>query len=221
MRDRSRFVARRVKEGGKRRRWKRWVFGLPLSLILPFLVLVRLSTWLYLAKGMNGWLAIAGASVVAALLMAIVVVVVARRIGARPGRWILWTTGLMIGVYAMYLLLYISAANVKSTDLRSTYHHLHPVLRLSVSSFIVLDRNAVITDTERTPDDYQRMGLSVNETSLHYEQQDGYVHAVDLRTNGRTRGRNALTQWYFEGMGFSTLRHTGTADHLHVSIPLR
>jgi hypothetical protein len=28
-------------------------------------------------------------------------------------------------------------------------------------------------------------------------------------------------QLYFWSMGFSTLRHVGTADHLHVELPLR
>ena len=44
------------------------------------------------------------------------------------------------------------------------------------------------------------------------------VHAVDLRTKGKSELRNKLVSWYFRMMGFNTLRHVGTADHLHVSI---
>jgi len=33
--------------------------------------------------------------------------------------------------------------------------------------------------------------------------------------------RNRLVQAYFWSMGFATLRHVGTADHLHVELPLR
>lgn len=32
--------------------------------------------------------------------------------------------------------------------------------------------------------------------------------------------RNALLEYSFSVLGFETLRHTGTADHLHVQIPV-
>jgi hypothetical protein len=32
--------------------------------------------------------------------------------------------------------------------------------------------------------------------------------------------RNGLVRLYFEALGFRTLRHVGTADHLHVALPL-
>ena len=105
--------------------------------------------------------------------------------------------------------------------MQNTYRHLHPVLRVSLSTFVVLDKQAVITDSERTPEDYATMGLETRNTSYHYEQEDGYIHAVDLRTRDRSVGRNILTEWYFRLMGFSVLRHTGTSDHLHVSLPMR
>jgi len=205
----------------RRRRWKRWVFGVPAGLLLPFLVLVRLSTWLYLDRGFNGWLAVGCSAFGAALLLACAVAIVARRFGARPGKWLLKSTTAMLAAYTVYLLLYISAVNVKSSDIRDTYRHLHPVLRVTLSTFVILDRNAVVTDTARRPDDYRTMGLTVANRSSHYEQRDGYVHAVDLRTRDRSAGRNFLTRLYFEAMGFDTLRHVGTADHLHVSLPLR
>ena len=63
------------------------------------------------------------------------------------------------------------------------------------------------------------MGLAVNPASMHYEQSDGYVHAVDLRTVGRGWWRNWGVEGYFRAMGFGTLRHRGTEDHLHVMDP--
>ena len=50
-----------------------------------------------------------------------------------------------------------------------------------------------------------------------------FPDAVTLRFRfgpaaGRSAVRNRLVQWYFAGMGFATLRHVGTADHLHVAI---
>jgi hypothetical protein len=64
------------------------------------------------------------------------------------------------------------------------------------------------------------MGLPEPEWSLHYRQEDGWVHAFDLRTNGRSGIRNWFTGTYFRALGFRVLRHVGTADHLHVSLPL-
>ena len=65
------------------------------------------------------------------------------------------------------------------------------------------------------------MGLPVNESSLHFEQANGYVHALDLRTQGRAVWKNTASIWWFKLLGFRTLRHVGTADHLHVSLPVR
>jgi hypothetical protein len=62
------------------------------------------------------------------------------------------------------------------------------------------------------------MGLPVFENSLHFEQESGYVHAVDLRTIGQSEFRNLMLEYSFRLLGFRTLRHTGTADHLHVEI---
>ena len=76
-------------------------------------------------------------------------------------------------------------------------------------------------DTLTLSADYTRSNLPVRDRSLHFTQRDGYVHAVDLRTNGRSWLRNSFTRAYFTLMGFHTLRHVGTADHLHVSLPVR
>src|SRR6266550_1504831 len=78
-----------------------------------------------------------------------------------------------------------------------------------------------ITDLARRPEDYKTMGLPPNDGSLHLVQRDGYAHAADLRTGGRGFLRNRLVQLYLWGLGFSTLRHTGTSDHLHVELPVR
>ena len=76
----------------------------------------------------------------------------------------------------------------------------------------------MVTDALRQPVDYSNMGLPTLDNSLHFVQHDGFVHAVDLRTIGRTEWRNALMIGYFRLMGLKTLRHVGTADHLHVSL---
>ena len=38
----------------------------------------------------------------------------------------------------------------------------------------------VMTDAFRVPADYARMGLPVNDRTMHYRQKTGWVHAVDL-----------------------------------------
>ena len=93
-----------------------------------------------------------------------------------------------------------------------------PILRMALSTVILVDPSLVITDMARRPSDYGRMGLPINDRSMHYEQPDGWVHAVDLRTKSSGEIRNLAVQIYFEAMGFSTLRHVGTADHLHVQM---
>jgi hypothetical protein len=85
---------------------------------------------------------------------------------------------------------------------------------------MLANHDLLITDLARVPLDYPRMGLPVNNATLHYRQRDGWAHAVDLQTNGRGAIVNRLVQVYFHVMGFRTLRHVGTADHLHVELPL-
>jgi hypothetical protein len=114
----------------------------------------------------------------------------------------------------------VASENVKSEDVRAGYSSVHPLLRVASSALILADPAAVITDTGRTPEDYWLMGLSPNEASLHFEQGNGYVHAIDLRTIGRPEWRNRAVELAFWALGFHSLRHVGTADHLHVSLRL-
>ena len=120
--------------------------------------------------------------------------------------------------YIAYSVVYVGSANVKSDEVRAEYAALHPLLRLAASAVFLADASAVITDASRTPDFYRRMGLSPNESSLHFRQDDGFVHALDLRTVGRPEWRNRAVELTFRALGFNTLRHVGTADHLHVSV---
>jgi hypothetical protein len=91
---------------------------------------------------------------------------------------------------------------------------------MSVGTFLLVDDGLLITDLSRHPSDYEAMGLPVKSHSLHYRQADGYVHAFDLRTKGHSWLRNQLMDGYFTILGFRTLRHVGTADHLHVALPM-
>jgi hypothetical protein len=200
--------------------WKRWILGIPLALILPLIGLVRLSSYFYSDYHLNAWMAVLIGSTVALGFFSAIMYVVARRLGLKPGRRSAKALTAVFASYTLYLLLFVSASNVKAPEIRETYTALHPAIRVALSTFMLFDRDAVVTDSQRQAADYEKMGLTTPNSSLHYKQQNGFVHAVDLRTNGRSEFRNVLTSAYFRVMGFSTLRHTGTADHLHVSLRL-
>jgi hypothetical protein len=192
-------------------------------IVLPFFLLIRVATSLYVDNAVNHWLAIGGGMAAAGVVLLLYAQFVARQIGMGQllangaGRFV----AVLVLAYCSYGLLYVSASNVKTDRVAATYTALHPIIRLAVSTWLLVDRNAILTDTERNADDYDAMGLSPRERSLHYRQADGYSHAVDLRTIGRSELRNGLMSVYFRVLGFKTLRHVGTADHLHVSLTIR
>jgi hypothetical protein len=126
----------------------------------------------------------------------------------------------VLALFQGYVLLAPNPAHVKSAEVHAEYAELHPLLRMSVATLLLVDEGLLITDLSRHPGDYADMGLPVNPRSLHYRQATGYTHALDLRTKGRGPVRNLLMQGYFASLGVRTLRHVGTADHLHVSLPL-
>jgi hypothetical protein len=184
----------------------------------PFVVLVRGAVWLYRDHAFPTWLALLVAGVLTLALLSAYGAWVSRRFTgrARLGFVAKWVAAPLVVGYCGYALLHLSRVNAKDDAVHSVYTSTHPLLRVAVTTLILADHDAVITDLARTPDDYSRMGLPVNRRSLHYHQPDGWVHAVDLRTRGPLQ--SLLVEWYFRAMGFDTLRHTGTRDHLHVSL---
>lgn len=187
---------------------------------LPFFVYVRASVLFDSRFGWPPWLAVAGAVVLVLALVAGYATWLARRVsdGGRLSAIARTIAVPMVAGWLGWSLLFLARVNAKTDDVQSLYQALHPVLRAAVSTAIILDREAVITDMQRAPQDYRRMGLPINPRTRHYVQSDGWVHAVDIRTNGRGEIRNRGLQLYFWAMGFSTLRHVGTADHLHVQL---
>ena len=190
-------------------------------LALPFWLLVRGSLLAEEALGVNPWLALTCGAVAAQLCLATTGWWIWRRWTGRDRFRVIGTRivlPIVVG-FCLYVLVWVSSPNVKSDEVRSFYRSMHPVLRVALGTLIVVDAELVITDIAREPDDYRAMGLPVRSRSLHYPQEDGWVHAADLRTRNRGFVRNGLLRAYFWGMGFDTLRHGGPADHLHVSLP--
>jgi hypothetical protein len=191
-------------------------------LSLPFYALVRGSVWAYSGLGWGTWSSLGlGLSATVTLFLLYGSWLWKRLTGRKSLPKFLSRALLVVVVgYASYGLLYLNAANAKTPEIREYFTSLHPMLRLGASTFLLFDRGAVITDTKRTVGDYLRMGLPANESSLHFRLEDRWVHALDLRTVGRAEWRNRVTAGYFRLMGFRALRHVGTADHLHISLPI-
>jgi hypothetical protein len=190
-------------------------------LALPFAVLVRVSLELATRGVLPVWPALAAGVLATTLVLVAYVRWLARRV-ARPGRRPALVAGallLLVSAWSAHAVAWLSAANAKSAEVRAFHASVHPVLRLAVSTLLLADPDLVITDTRREVVDYRNMGLPPNERSLHLVQANGWVHAIDLRTLGRPEWRNLLVRAYFAAMGFRTLRHVGTGDHLHVSLP--
>src|SRR5688572_16604846 len=177
-----------------------------LVLALPFLVYVRSAVGLYSQGGLSPMLSVIGAGMVTAGLLAGYAAWLSRRFKGRARaesimRWVAIPT---MVAWCAYSLLYIASANAKSGEVRQEYRSMHPVLRLAVATAIMGDGDLVLTDSRRVAGDYTKMGLRVNDRTKHYAQKNGWVHAVDLRTNGRSEIRNRALQLYFALMGFQT-----------------
>ena len=197
-----------------------WGLGLTLVVFLPFFTLIRTSVFLLQRFSVSGWAALFGGALATDLLLFLYLAFLSIRLGGkgRVPRVVRRGTGLLVGAYCLYALVYLSGANAKTDEIRATYSSLNPVLRVATSTLLLADREGVLTDTGRTPEDYRRWGMPVNEASLHLPQADGYVYAVDIRTVGRREWQNRAVAAYFRIMGFQTVRHVGTADHLHVGL---
>lgn len=195
-------------------------------IVIPFVSLVRGSVYFYVEFQLNGYLALLiGFVMTLAILMAYFVWIYGTMFGFKSLnkkkfkiKMIVAST-LLIG-YCSYTLFILSERNAKSSEVKSEFVSLHPLVRLGLGTILLADKSMIITDMSRVKEDYKKMGLNTLNNSLHYEQSDGYVHAVDLRTNDRSEFRNWLLKSYFWTMGFHTLRHVGTADHLHISLPI-
>lgn len=199
-----------------------WITLIVTMGIVPFFLLIRTSVYLNLEQGLNGWLALSGGAIATIVLLLIYILFLFRKVRNKKlmMKFSFGGLGMLVGGFCIYGLLYLSSVNAKSDEIREVYRSLHPILRVAVATTTLAEGGLVITDIKRTPEDYARMGLPLNESSLHFEQSSGYVHAIDLRTRGHSEIRNQVLEKSLKFMGLQTIRHVGTADHLHVALPL-
>ena len=205
--------------------WKiiAFIFRFILLISLPFIVLIRGAIWTHKEYNALPWLAILFGTIVMAFVLIIYFTYVYGKITGRAGNkgWLKRRLKFALIVALGYVLqsaLFLSAKNAKSAQVKKEFRNLHPILRMSISTFLLMDRSLLVTDANRAPEDYKRMGLPTKSHSLHYPQSSGYAHAVDVRTKGKAEWKNSFMKLYFRLMGFKTLRHGGTADHLHISL---
>lgn len=197
-----------------------------LLLVLPFICLIRGAVFGHEYYELASWPAILVGMGITVFLLILYFSFIYGRITGKVGNAksfklrIFFAIFLVMG-YSAYAIVYLADSNVKSPEIKRTYSSLHPILRLSISTVIFFDKSLLITDGKRQPEDYKKMGLKTKRQSLHYVQSDGYVHAVDIRTRRHGEFRNGLLKLYFKMMGFNTLRHVGTEDHLHISLSSR
>ena len=197
--------------------------GVPLAAIaLPFVVLVRGAVVLYTSAGWPWLLALLASGSAMIGVLALYGALVSRRLtGQARFGWIArWVALPLVAGFLVRGLISLDRSHAQSESIRAEYHDTHPLLRMALTTLDLADDQLVVTDMSRTAADYTRMGLPVVANTLHGVQRDGWVHAVDIHTAGRGFIVNLLVQGYFELMGFRTLRHVGTADHLHVELPL-
>ena len=201
-----------------------WPIKLVAGLVLPFFLLLRGSVTLYELTQWNPYLCILiGALVSIVALYFYLAWIIGHFVQSKKGtervrKFNSRAVLIAVGGFCLYAIMYLAAGNAKTSAVQAEYGTTHPIIRLGVSSFILFDRDLVVTDMARSHFDYETMGLKKKNKSLHFVQSDDYVHAVDLRTNDRSSWRNTLLEYYFIAMGFRTLRHVGTGDHLHVSL---
>ncbi len=194
-----------------------------LLLVLPFILLVRGSVFFHEHYELYSWFSLLGGMGITVVVLFVYMTFFYGKLTGKVGKSSVllrrtFLAFLLVLGYCVYGLIFISGSNTKHEEVRNEYTQLHPILRLGVSTIVFLDKSLIVTDASRVTEDYKKMGLPALKNSLHYQQKDGFVHAVDIRTNGRSEYRNFFIKSYFWLMGFNTLRHVGTGDHLHISL---
>ena len=197
-----------------------FVFSL---VVLPFFILIRTAVYLNINEAWNGWTSLGGGALATILFLIVLMFIVFRKVKSKK---LLFQIGassvsMLVGGFIIYSLLYLNSVNAKSENVSEVYQSLHPILRVAVSSVTLAEHELVITDIQRTKEDYLSWGLTPLQSSMHYIQNDGFVHAIDLRTIGHSELRNNSLELTLKLLGFKTIRHVGTADHLHIALPAK
>lgn len=205
-----------------------FILALPLFIFLPFFLLIRISVFLNVNLDLNAWISLLVGVMACLGLLFFYLQWLRKRILGKSNKkersasrkWNLRIAMVLLLTFCVYALFFLSSGNAKTRTVQGEYQSSHPILRMAVGAMTLFDREAVVTDLSRVASDYNSMGLAQKKQSLHYVQEDGYVHAADIRVKGRAGWRNWLLKASFWVMGFHAVRHGGSEDHLHISLPL-
>jgi len=201
----------------------RFILFLLTLAVLPFIALIRVAVYAHTEYHYSAYTSLGIGVISVAVLVFMYFTIIHRWITGRIGDYAgikrrSFIAILIVSLYSFHALFFLSSDHTKSNQVAKEFTQIHPILRLSTSTLAYIDKGLIMTDAERVPEDYRKMGLPTNKASLHYRQADGYVYAIDIRVNHRSEIKSALATLYFRMMGLRTLRHGGTGDHLHISL---
>ena len=166
-----------------------------------------------------GWGAVAGGLLAGGLALSLVLIVALRWRSLKGAGLLCSAVLLAVATAGTAGALRFPAGNFKTPELRGEWPQLHPTLRLALWVARLGERDLVLTDLARRPDDYEAMALDQPADSAHYALHGTFSRAVDLRVADAGELRDWARQGAFLLMGLKAHRHVGTADHLHVSLP--
>lgn len=201
-----------------------WILFLIFFSVLPFTMMIRSGIYMYHEYALSAWIGLSfGIIVLTSILLLYLLVgyflfLRKHKVSFTGVKRIVLTVFFLVMSYTVFALFSFTGKNAKSDQVKQEYTQLHPYLKISLRTLLFFDNDVLITSLSRVPEDYQKMGLSSKSRSLHFVQNTGYVHAMDLRTQGRPFWMIWFSQIYFNTLGFNIVRHDGTGDHLHVSL---
>ena len=167
----------------------------------------------------GGWMVACGGLLIGGLVLGVALVTVFTLRSLKRTGLLLLAVPLVVAGVGLAGIAHFPERHFKDGQVAEEWRQLHPTLRLALWVVALEDWSVVLTDIARTPEGYVDMGIEPLGESRHYVGEDGYARAVDLRVSDAGPLRNWVRQGLFLIMGLKTLRHEGTADHLHVALP--
>jgi hypothetical protein len=197
--------------------------------LTSLILLVRVQLLLLAHYPTAEWPAMAAGLLAGGVTLAIAVAMALRLRSPRRALMLLVALPTMLLTAGCLSVTHFPRSNFKSDELRAEWYRLHPTLRNALWVARLGEGALILTDVTRKPSNYGEMGLTEPSWSSHFTSpRNGYAHAIDLRVRDAGDLRNWARQGVFLALGLKadrhggpTDRHGGTADHLHVSLPLR
>jgi hypothetical protein len=198
-----------------------YIVWVVLGVVTTFVVSVRVQLAILQRYPTADWLALAAGLVTAGLVLFVTVAVACRLRSPRRAMVLVTALPILLLTAGCLSVTHFPRSGFKSDELRGEWNRLHPTLRVALWIARLGVGELVLTDVSRMPADYGSMGLPQPKSSRHFfSPWDGYAHAVDLRTRDAGDLRNWARHGVFLALGLRAVRHDGTADHFHVSLPL-